>query len=255
MIGTSVQPRRPAHHVEAVDAGQARGRGSRRRGGGRAAQAQRRLAASRPGRPRSPGPAGWWPRARRICGSSSTTRTRVTAPTSRPSVGQARSTIVTPPPGVSSSVELAAHGLDEPRATARPEADAGAGRLRRRGAGTAGRPGPARSGAMPGPRSTTRRSTRPADRAGLDAHRLRRAASSAPRCRRCWRRARSSSAGSAATARQRLGDVDVDAVGRGRLRLASAAGTTSSRPTGPQRRAAARRSAAGSCRAGCRRAC
>ena len=81
-------------------------------------------------------------------------------------------TIVSPPPGVSSIVELAAHRLDEParHREAEPDARAVAGRvaeplerLEHRARG--------RRGGMPGPRSTTRRSTRSCDRARLDADR------------------------------------------------------------------------------------
>ena len=78
-------------------------------------------------------------RARRICGSSSTTRTRVISTPVRgcrgcaqswqgPTAGAAAAsdtTMVRPPPGVSSGVERPAHGLGQPAGQRKPEADTG----------------------------------------------------------------------------------------------------------------------------------
>ena len=69
-------------------------------------------------------------------------------------------TIVSPTAGRVVDRDLAAHRLDEPAGDRQPEADPAAVRTGRRAAGTAGTPRRADRRGMPGPRSTTRRSTR-----------------------------------------------------------------------------------------------
>ena len=108
---------------------------------------------------------------------------------------------------------------------------------------------------MPGPRSTTRRSTRPSHRA-----RRRRATGDRRRRprdrvrRRGWRAPARAAPGRHSTARQRLGHVDARRRRAARRGSRARRDTTSSRPIGRERELRARRPAAGSCRAGCRRA-
>ena len=127
------------------------------------------------------------------------------------------------------------------------------GRRGRRGAGTARTPRRDRRRAMPGPWSTTRRSTRVADRAGLDADRASPAASSAARWRPGWRRPARAGRGRPTTG----GSVSATSIRPDRPRSSPEAGQRRGHdlvePTGRQRRLRARRSGGGSCRAGCRR--
>ena len=138
-------------HLDAVDAGQAEVE-DHHVGVVLGGEAERLLAGRRQVDLVARGPGGWCARARRICGSSSTTSTRVMP---RPS----GSTMVSPPPGVSSASSSPPMRLDEPAGDGQAEADArrasgrpGAGRAR-----TAARPS---RPATPGPVSMTRRSTR-----------------------------------------------------------------------------------------------
>ena len=185
------------------------------------------------------------PSARRICGSSSTTSTRLIDARFGRLIDHRESAARRVLDG-----DLAAHRLDESPRDRQARAR---------------RPLPFEliaeplerledvrsrwSGGMPGPRSTTRRSTRSRDRAGLDAHRACPAATTRSRCRRGWRsRARAARRRRAPAAASRRTSTST---------CAARSPSPRSRPARPPRgrrrasRAAARRSAAGSCRAGC----
>ena len=148
--------------------------------------------------------------------------------------------------------ELAAHGLDEAAGHREPEADAGAvgavaealERLEHPLAVVGGMPGPVVDDAQVDP---------VADRAGLDARPASPGGASASALATRLASARSSRAGSASTARQRLGHVDVDACPRSAQRRRARAADDLVEADRPALHGAARRSGAGSCRAGCRR--
>ena len=120
----------------------------------------------------------------------------------------------------------------------------------RRGAGTAGTPAPRSTAGCPGPGRSTRRSTRPPN------------APASTRTRRPGGREADGvvddvgqrpfeQRGVGQHRRQRLGELARRRSARAGPRLARAAGTTSSRPTGAGASAAGRRPGGGSCRAGC----
>ena len=175
------------------------------------ARGERRAPARRSarGRPRSRGPRRFVPSARRSCGSSSTTRMPghvAASQPERPSSARRR------------ACPRSRRRRPSPRRTPRDreaESDAVAVAGSRRAAGTGRNMPVAVGGGMPGPRSTTRRSTRRSTAPAVDARPARRG--------RLWLRAlamtlasaRSSSPGSASTRRERLGDVDVDVGGSG----------------------------------------
>ena len=183
------------------------------------------------------------PSARRICGSSSTTSTR------RHRQSAAAGSVIDHREPTARRVvdrDLAAHASTNPR---RPRAR---GRRRRRrvvaerwnGWKTCSRC----SGGMPGP-STTRSSTRLADRAGVDPH----GPSGGDQCSALATRlatARSSSAASAWT----RGSVSATSTSRPWPRVAEALRARRDdlvEADGAPRRARARRPGGGSCRAGC----
>ena len=187
---------------------------------------------------------GWSPSARRICGSSSTTRIRVTRPT------LSRTTIVSPPPGVSSTSMSPPIASTKPLRDREPEADAVVVAASRRAAGTAGtsrcrrRAARRRHGRRRGGRR--RRRTRPASRRTGS-----RQASAGRALPTMFASARSRRPASARTRGSDSGTSTLDAVRasaeapeRGRDDLVE----PDRRPCGPPRP----RPAAGSCRAGFR---
>ena len=186
----------------------------------------------RRGRRRSRGPAGW---CRAPAGSAARRRRRgpggARGRHRRPAAAARRPWSCPPPRGVLDG-ELAAHRPGEAagdgQAEARRRRRAAGGR---RGAGTAGRPARARSAAMPGPRSTTRSSDPVAHGAGLDPHRRAVGRRGRRRCRPGWRRPARAGPGRRAPAGSVSGTSTVDVAGAAVPRPASAAGTTSSRPT------------------------
>ena len=121
--------------------------------------------------------------------------------------------MVSPPPGVASGIEGAAHGLDQAAGQGEPEARRPVRCRGRRAAGTAGRSGPSpRRGCRARGR---RRAARPGRRlARRDDRRRGRAGCSAARWRRGWPATRSSSAGSARTSGRSSGTSDGDVAGR-----------------------------------------
>ena len=118
MIGTRVQPRRPRITSTPSMPGRPRSRMTR---SGCLLRGDRRAPPRRSGRGRrrSRARGGWCASARRICGSSSTTRMRRHVGGPQP---QRRS--VSPPPGRVVGLDLAAHGLDEALRDGEAEPDA-----------------------------------------------------------------------------------------------------------------------------------
>ena len=247
MIGTAVQPRRPRIDLDAVDAGQPEVedddvgmvRGRERRAPSSPRRRDVDVVAARP----EVDPE----RAQdlRLVVDDEDARSRAASQAERPSSARR--------PGVSSTSSSPPIASTNPRATARPSPTPVAVRAvaepleRHEHALALGSRG------MPGPRSMTRSVDPAVDRAGLDPHRL------------AGRRVRErvgddvgdralEQARVGLDARQGLGHVDVDGSRAGAELRERGRATTSSRPTGVQRRRRARRSGAGSCRAGCRRA-
>ena len=117
MIGAAVQPRSPRDHLDAVQVGQPEVEHDHVRLVARPPRATRGAVAAV-----SHGVAAGLQvdgSARRICGSSSTTRTRVT-PSPRPAAIGSEMTIVRPPPGVSSAVMAPPIASTKPFATLQP---------------------------------------------------------------------------------------------------------------------------------------
>ena len=157
-IGTLAPGAEPADHLDAVDPRQARGRGSTTSGRCSRRVAERLLAV---GRRDHLVAAGAQVRAQ----ATQDLRLVVDDQDPRHAASESDSTIVSPPPGVSSIDELAAHRLHEALRDREPEPHA----VRR----TNGRPAleglehpVAVAGGIPGPRSITRSSTRCAADAG-----------------------------------------------------------------------------------------
>ncbi len=162
--------------------------------------------------------------------------------------------IVSPPPGVSSTASSPPMASTKPRATASPSPTPSPV-LRSPSRWNGWNTRRARSAAMPGPRSTTRRSTRSPTAARrrtrtVGARRRPRAG----RWRRCWPPPARAAPGRRDTAGRRLGHVDSTPCAARSTELAGACGHHLLEAHGPEQDLAARRSAAGSCRAGCRRA-
>ena len=203
MIGTALQPRRPADHLDAVDAGQAEVEdddvgvvaGRERRAPPRRSAQVDVVAA---------GPQVDPERAQDLRLVVDDEDACHRAPLRR-----RRRRSVSPPPGVSSTASSPPIASTNPRATARPSPTPVAVAGCRRGAGTAGTCARARSSGMPGPRSMTRRSTRPST-APASTRTGGRPASTRARSRRGWRAPARAAPASATHARERLGDVDVD---------------------------------------------
>ena len=224
MIGHAVQPRRPADHLDPVDAGQTEVEDD---DVGVVARGERRAPPrpSPPGRPRSRAPCRFVPSARRICGSSSTTRIRVI---SLPSAGRPSSAR---PRACPRSRPRRPWPRRSPCATASPSPTPSPLPAGRRAAGTGRKIRSRSAGGTPGPRSTTRTSTRLAATPGDDPH--------GRAVRGCGRAAlaitlasaRSSSPGSASTRGCVSATSTSTSAARGPM-LASAAGITSSTPTG-----------------------